>query len=407
MLREAPFGVVPGDQRARGLPFGGGRGYVGTDPPPAASATRWKPSSSVRSRDTRTTRRFGGGSLLGTAGIDSTELARDEPLLRFGGEAAHHPSMMDRFGDHDSAEADRDGDGPFGARRCLSIPSGVGPRLALYGASVPDGTDHGQGARGEHELLRETRRRRPWTTFPRGGDRVDGFAGHHAPHFSSVSRVMGATSSHAPASAGTHGASASGVALEGVFSHVTRRWHRRARLLRQTDSTAPYPKRLVAPCRTSPPTIPREGYIRRGESRRAGAPLGRVHFALTPCHPPFGAAVEDRAGYADRWKGPRFRSSSHACPIRVEQAGSWLRMVGANHPTHQCFRVSRPYTVSQPTRGSQGKAPRGNTQRTERRDALPSGSIAEGKTSTAPNPKGGFGMKQDRIDAGWSNTPRR
>lgn len=315
--------------------------------------------------------------------------------------------MTDRFGGHDSAVADRDGDGPFGARRRLSIPSGVGPRLALCSASAPDGTDHGQGARGEHELLREARRRRPWTTFPRGGDRVDGFAGHHAPHFSGVSHARGGTPSHAPASAGTHGASASGVALEGVFSHVTRRWHRRARLLRQTDSTAPYPKRIVAPCRTSPPTIPREGYIRRGESRRAGATLGRVQMLLLLASPPFGVAVEDRAGCADRWKGPRFRSSSHACPIRVERRGSWLRMVGANNPTHQCFRVSRPYTVSQPTRGSRRKAPRGNTQRTERRGALPSGSIAEGKTSTAPNPKGGFGMKQGRIDAGWSNTPRR
>lgn len=66
-------------------------------------------------------------------------------------------------------------------------------------------------------------------------------------------------------------------------------------------------------------------------------------------------------------------------PGRVERAGPWLRMVGANHPTHQCFRVSRPYTVSQPTRGSRRKAPRGNTQRTERRGALSSESIVEGQ----------------------------
>lgn len=282
-----------------------------------------KPSCSVRSKDTRTARRFGGGSLLGTAGIDSTELARDEPLFCFGSDAADHPSMTDRFGGHDSAVADRDGDGPFGARRRLSIPSGVGPRLAPHGASAPDGTDHGQGARGEHELLREARRRRPWTTFPRGGDRVDGFAGHHAPHFSGVSHARGGTPSHAPASAGTHGASASSVALVGVFSHVTRRWHRRARLLRQTDSTAPYPKRIVAPCRTSPPTIPREGYIRRGESRRAGATLGRVQALLLLASPPFGVAVEDRDGCIDRWKGPRFRSSSH-----VRRVGSSGRARG-------------------------------------------------------------------------------
>jgi hypothetical protein len=90
----------------------------------------------VRSKDTRTTRRFGGGSLLGTAGIDSTELARDEPLYCFGSEAADHPLMMDCFGDYDSVEADRDGDAPFGARRCLSIPLGVGPRLVPSGVLV-------------------------------------------------------------------------------------------------------------------------------------------------------------------------------------------------------------------------------------------------------------------------------
>lgn len=80
---------------------------------------RWTPSSSVRSKDTRAARRFGGRSLLGTAGIDSTELARDEPLLYFGRDAADHPSTTDRFGGHDSTVADRDGDEPFGARRCL------------------------------------------------------------------------------------------------------------------------------------------------------------------------------------------------------------------------------------------------------------------------------------------------
>jgi hypothetical protein len=94
-------------------------------------------------------------------------------------------------------------------------------------------------------------------------------------------------------------------------------------------------------------------------------------------------------------------------PTWVEQTDSWLRMVGANHPTHQCFRVSRPYTVSQPTRSCWRKTQRGNTQRTERHGALPLGSTAEDKTSTAPNPMDGFGMKQGRVDEGWSNTPRR
>jgi len=73
-------------------------------------------------------------------------------------------------------------------------------------------------------------------------------------------------------------------------------------------------------------------------------------------------------------------------PTRVEHKGSWLRMVGANHPTHQCFRVSRPYNVSQPARGSQGKAQRGNTQRTERRDAFPSGSNRKGQDQYGTKP---------------------
>lgn len=137
VLPEAPFGVVPGDQRARGLLFGGGHGYVGADPPPVASAVRRKPSCSARSKDTRAARCFGGRSLLGTAGIDSTELARDEPLLCFGRDAADHPSTTDRFGGHDSTVADRDGDGPFGARRCL---------LRSFGGAAEDRSSRRSGA---------------------------------------------------------------------------------------------------------------------------------------------------------------------------------------------------------------------------------------------------------------------
>jgi len=150
----------------------------------------------------------------------------------------------------------------------------------------------------------------------------------------------------------------------------------------------------------------------RGVHSEGGKPARRSNpwespSALTPCQSSLRGGSRGPRRMHRSMEGTSVSIIITRAPGRVERAGSWLRMVGANNPTHQCFRVSRPYTVSQPTRGSQGKAQRGNTQRTERRGALPSGSIAEGKTSTASNPKGGFGMKQGRIDAGWSNTPRR
>jgi len=99
--------------------------------------------------------------------LDRARPGRAAPLL-WQGRGRPAPTK-DRSGGHDSVVADRDGVEPFGARRCLCAPSGVRPRNARTGASAPGRTAHGQGVRGGHELLREPRRRRPWTTSLRGG----------------------------------------------------------------------------------------------------------------------------------------------------------------------------------------------------------------------------------------------
>jgi len=95
VAQEALFGAVPGST----LRGGSERPARPWAPRKGRSRARrcrssrrrfggtWTPRRSARSTDTRTAHRLGGASMLGAAGIDSTELARDEPLLCFGGDA--------------------------------------------------------------------------------------------------------------------------------------------------------------------------------------------------------------------------------------------------------------------------------------------------------------------------------
>jgi len=230
MLREAPHGEAPGHSlrgASRGLftrrleeasVLGGSPSgeVTGSTVPIPCTSPRWRAGSPAAPQGARTRARCAASVVYHCSG----PLGSTRPSLPGTGRGSPSGGPRRSSSDDGPLRWSRLGDGGPGRRRTLrgstlppALLRGCGQGSLLSALRRRMGTDRGQGARGGHELLRETRRCRPWTTFPRGGDRVGDFEGHHAPHFRGESWTTGGTSSTAPASAGTHGASASSVPL--------------------------------------------------------------------------------------------------------------------------------------------------------------------------------------------------